>query len=155
MQPLSTDHPPGRLFDAFVAVDWSAGASPGSGPDSIWVACGLATTPELVIEHCENPTTREAASSLVRGILRGLVSRDMRVLVGFDFPYGYPGGLADRVAPGQAAPWSRAWGAIAEQITDSTDNRNNRFEVASRIDQVLGSVGPFLGLPAELRDGNA
>jgi hypothetical protein len=43
-------------------------------------------------------------------LLRVLTARERRVLVGFDFPYGYPRGLAAalRLTAG-TAPHARAW----------------------------------------------
>lgn len=68
-----------------------------------------------------------------------------RVLVGFDFGFGYPQGFAQALT-GQSFALS-VWDWLAEHIEDGPDNRNNRFEVADQINQVLDGVGPFWGCP--------
>ena len=84
-------YPSGRLFDAYLAVDWSASSVPKRGKDSIWLC--------LKGEPPENPSTRHEAMQRVREQLGQLVAEGRRVLVGFDFPYGYPSGFAKLVAP--------------------------------------------------------
>jgi precorrin-8X/cobalt-precorrin-8 methylmutase len=78
------------IFDRYVIVDWSASSRPRVGKDSIWVclvdADGHAST--------ENPPTRGKAEVMVRDALWRLVAEGERVLIGFDFPYGYPAGFA-------------------------------------------------------------
>jgi hypothetical protein len=132
-----------RLFDAYLAVDWSASSSPKRGRDSIWL-CRHGSPPE-------NPSTRREATHRVRELLEQLVADGKRVLVGFDFPYGYPQGFADLVAPGDRPPWRRTWDALVRRIRDDERNRNNRFEVAAALN-VDG--GPFWGCPGgQVRDG--
>ena len=132
-----------RLFDAYLAVDWSASSIPKRGKDSVWL-CRHGSPPE-------NPGTRHEATQRVRELLRQLVGDGKRVLVGFDFPYGYPSGFADLVAPGDGPPWRRTWHALAGRIRDDEQNGNNRFEVAAELN-VDG--GPFWGCPdGQARDG--
>ena len=107
------------LFDAYLIVDWSAHAKPKHGKDSIWLAYH---------EHgtlLENPTTRLAARNRVAELLTDAVSRSRRVLVGFDFPYGYPAGFARALGlPGE--PWWVVWSELARLIDDRPNNANNR-----------------------------
>jgi hypothetical protein len=126
-----------RLFDAYIAVDWSASSTPKRGKDSIWV-CEHGAAPE-------NPSTRHDATERVRELLQELVTARRRVLVGFDFPYGYPRGFADLVAPGGRPAWRRVWAALVGRIRDDRLNVNNRFEVAAELN--IGG-GPFWGCPA-------
>jgi alkylated DNA nucleotide flippase Atl1 len=131
------------MFDRFVIVDWSSRSVPCSGPDSVWVAV-LDAAGEL--KTC-NPSTRGAAEALIRGVLCRAVGRGERVLVGFDFPYGYPEGFAAALGlPG--LPWRATWDRIAGEIHDDrTTNANDRFEVAARLNERLpGHV--FWGRPA-------
>ena len=83
-------------------------------------------------------------------MLDGLIERHAaeRVLVGVDFPLGYPAGTA--AALGLAgAPWVAMWGLLTELVRDDASNRNNRFEVASRLNERIGAdAGPFWGCPA-------
>ena len=126
------------LFDAYVAVDWSAATGPKQGRDSIWLC--------LHGREPANPRTRHEATERVRALLRELVADGRRVLVGFDFPYGYPRGFADAVAPGAGPPWRRVWDELARLVSDDARNRSNRFDVAAELNARLG--GPqFWGWP--------
>jgi precorrin-8X/cobalt-precorrin-8 methylmutase len=132
-----------RLFVDYVAVDWSASSIPKRGKDSIWL-CEHGSPPE-------NPSTRDEATQRVRELLGRIVAGGGRVLVGFDFPYGYPNGFANLVAPGAGRPWRRTWDALVRRIRDDPRNVNNRFEVAAELN-VEG--GPFWGCPGgQARDG--
>jgi hypothetical protein len=87
----------------------------------------------------------------VHELLMGLVADGKRVLVGFDFPYGYPRGFADLVAPGAGPPWRRIWDALVRLVRDDERNVNNRFDVAAELN-VEG--GPFWGCPGrQARNG--
>lgn len=82
------------MFDAHVMVDWSAASVPRTGRDSIWVCWHGADG-----ESLENPSTRHAAKALLAGRLAAAAARGERVLVGFDFPFGYPTGFAAPARP--------------------------------------------------------
>src|SRR5215218_8318043 len=94
-----------RLFEAYVAVDWSAAKSRGRGTASIWIAFLGRDQPPTV----ENPPTRASATERVREILVERAAAGDRVLVGFDFAYCFPCGFADAVAPGEGPAWRRVW----------------------------------------------
>ena len=113
------------LFDAYIAVDWSASSMPKRGPDSVWY-CVDGRAPE-------NPSTRDEATDRLRGLLHDARRDGKRVLIGFDFPYGYPSGFADDAAPGTGPPWRRTWNLLASKIRDGASNANNRFEVAAEL----------------------
>src|SRR6516225_5980955 len=81
------------LFDHHVIVDWSAASQKRRGRDSIWI-CHLGPDGE----QSSNPDTRHSAKQLLAEILAIAVRRGERVLLGFDFPFGYPAGLAARRA---------------------------------------------------------
>ena len=83
-------------FDAYLMVDWSASSRPVTGADSVWY-CLLERTGEgLRVMPPKNPATRSRAMAEINDILRGLARRQRMVLVGFDFPYGYPPVLETR-----------------------------------------------------------
>jgi hypothetical protein len=64
------------------------------------------------------------------------------VLVGFDFPFGYPAGSG--LGGGR-----RLAERLAGLIEDAADGSNNRFAVAARLNAELGRLpGPFWGCPA-------
>src|SRR3954470_19065514 len=128
------------LFDTYVAVDWSAAKSRGRGAGSIWIAVLGRDRPLSV----ENPPTRAAATERVREILVGRAAAGDRILVGFDFAYGFPRGFADAVAPGDEPPWRRVWDLLSVLVRDEADNANNRLDVAATLNDRLGD-GAFWG----------
>jgi precorrin-8X/cobalt-precorrin-8 methylmutase len=79
------------LFDRYIAVDWSANNQPKTGRDSIWSCVGDDGTSEL---FTANHATRRAAEEWLLTTLTAAVRAGERVLVGFDFPFGYPTGFA-------------------------------------------------------------
>jgi precorrin-8X/cobalt-precorrin-8 methylmutase len=128
-------------FDTFVMVDWSASSTPKSGKDSIWIAHGHGSGDV----QADNVSTRRLAGLRVRSILEDAVRQGERVLVGFDFPYGYPREFSERIAGGG---WSGVWDQLAGAIRDDERNRNNRFSVAANLNASLGDgPGPFWGTP--------
>lgn len=143
------------LFDAYVTVDWSARSKPCGGKDSVWVHAARWAGRSLVTSLHRNPTTRAAAIREVRHFVANCLTAGERVLVGFDFPFGYPVGFADRLGlacdPGEA-PWAAVWRLLAREVSDDARNANNRFAVAARLNRrVTGGQrpGPFWGVPAK------
>ncbi len=134
------------LFDLLLIVDWSANSKPKLGADSIWIAGAgpAATVPPL------NLPTRAAALAHLRAMLADAVAARRRVLVGFDFPFGYPAGLAG-VLGLSGPPWRAVWDEIADAIEDAPDNANNRFAVAADLNRrISGGAAPFWGRPITL-----
>ena len=127
------------LFDGYLAVDWSANGKPKRGADSIWIAArgwgGL--------EEPENPATRAAALALIGALLNEATRARRRLLVGFDFPFGYPAGTA-RMLTGRDG-WEAVWSRIAEVVEDGPDNANNRFDAAAALNAAFAGNGPFWG----------
>ena len=126
-------------------VDWSAAATPRKGKDSIWWAL-LRRKKGMVRMTCrENPSTRHAATERLANVLNKIARDGDRILVGFDFPFGYPTGTAARLGmPG--LPWRHMWQAIADDLDDAPDNSNNRIDVAERLNEKLsGEPFPFWG----------
>ena len=75
-----------RLFDGYVAVDWSASGIPKRGKDSIWIAIrGWSGT-----EEPENPEPCAKAVVRIETLLESATLAGRRLLCGFDFPFGYP-----------------------------------------------------------------
>ena len=131
------------MFDTFAMVDWSAAAVPRKGRDSIWVSWHAPDG-----EMLENPPTRHAAKMLLGEWLAAALSRGERVLLGFDFPFGYPAGFAARLGLA-GPPWRAVWDEIGQLIEDSEENRNNRFSTAAELNRrVSGGCFPFWGCPA-------
>ena len=127
------------LFDGYVAVDWSANGKPKRGPDSIWIAArgwGGTLAPE-------NPATRAEAVVRIEALLADATAAGRRLLLGFDFPFGYPAGTA-RMLTGRDG-WDAVWARIAELVEDGPDNANNRFDAAAALNAPFAGDGPFWG----------
>ena len=134
------------MFDRYVVVDWSASNSPKTGKDSIWI-CNLRKTGDPVTT---NPSTRRTAEEQLRELLIEAVDHRERVLIGFDFPYGYPRGFAAALRL-EGPAWSAIWRYLAANVKDSRQtNENNRFDVASAINARLVHHA-FWGRPAASR----
>ncbi len=128
------------LFDTVVVVDWSASATPSPrrpSADAIWI--GVTDGAGSRSSYFRTRTEAEIA-------LQGLLSLG-RVLVGFDFPLGYPQGFAERLTGTAGAP--AVWDWLAAHVVDGPDNVNNRFALADQINRRFGA-GPFWGRPAGL-----
>jgi precorrin-8X/cobalt-precorrin-8 methylmutase len=79
-------------------------------------------------------------------VLLAAFSAGERVLVGFDFPLGYPAGFAGALG---LRGRRESWDELSRLIVDGADNANNRFEVAAELNARLGGgPGPFWGCPA-------
>lgn len=140
------------LFDAYFFVDWSASSKPTRRKpkkDTIWLG-------ELVRGSAPAERYHRTRSACVHDLLarlRVLTAQGLRVLVGFDFPYGYPHGLAAALGlPTGAAAWAATWSLLTSKLTDGASNENNRWQVAAELNRTLmraaAPVGPFWGCPA-------
>lgn len=132
------------MFDVIMIVDWSANATPKRGADSIWSYELDADTDTDQQLPPFNHRTRAEARAHLEARLRHHAGR--RVLVGFDFAFGYPAGFADAANLAGPQPWSAIWQYLAETITDDTRNRNNRWAVAAGLNGRLGR-NHFWGVP--------
>lgn len=121
-------------------VDWSASSRPTTGSDSIWYCLITRTGTSLHVVALENPSTRVAAMAEIRNLLCGLARQERTVLVGFDFPFGYPAGFADALRLEGDRPWDRVWSELVRSIVDRADNSNNRFEVAGELNRRLSGA---------------
>jgi hypothetical protein len=76
------------LFDFYIMVDWSGAASRRTGrSDTIWIAHGPRTADVAVTR---SPHSRTEAIDLIHSVLEKEISLERRVLICFDFAYGYP-----------------------------------------------------------------
>jgi hypothetical protein len=146
------------LFDAYIAVDWSArnAASPKTPTrDALWVGERLTGCADDDIIAGETYwRTRQECAAYLRERLLQHTSAGRRVLVGFDFGFGYPASFADALElAGEKPPWRRIWDILANMIVDAADNTNNRFAVAAELNARCGGVapGPLWGCPVNLR----
>ena len=135
------------LFDTHIMVDWSARSKPSPKKptkDAIWWA--VARDGEVVDAEIEYVRTRHAAVRSLKRCIADELSQGRRVLAGFDFPFGYPAGVA-RHLTGQASALA-LWGWLAARTEDDERNCNNRYRVATEINNAYAGVGPFWGRPA-------
>jgi hypothetical protein len=136
------------LFDCYVFIDWSASSAPKRGPDSIWIGTGsFGNTGDLMVDAPINASTRQEAELLVREKLLDQVREGRRVLVGFDFPYGYPANWNMELGQDNGS-WLHLWQLLSARISDDARNQNNRCDVASDLNAATpGYSGPFWSRP--------
>ncbi len=69
------------------------------------------------------------------------------MLIGFDFPFGYPTGFAARLGL-SGTPWRAVWDEIGRLVEDDESNANNRFAVAADFNRRISEGAfPFWGCP--------
>lgn len=127
-------------FDTIVTVDWSGGNAKGTKPsaDAIWVSVIRDGVQDL-------PTyfpSRQAFEPWIMVLIEGERIAGRRILLGFDFAFGYPAGATERItgSPDPLAYWD--W--LEARIDDGL-SQNNRFEVAAAINARFDGIGPFWG----------
>ena len=133
------------LFDGYIAVDWSASATPCHGPNSIWIA--VVGDPGQV--QFMNPHTRQEAMNRVQELLDEATKMGNRLLCGFDFPFGYPEGTAQMINAGNN--WEAVWALVAQLVIDQPNNQNWALQAAADLNQHFQGPGPFWGI--NLPDG--
>jgi hypothetical protein len=145
----STQSDPRPLFDAYLFIDWSGAGKRGPlrpKNDNIWIGDRVRGTQSGCEEYCRTRT--EAMGCVERRLREHLVS-SRRVLLGFDFSYGYPRGFAAALGlAGDERPWRRIWREVGRRIADGVDNANNRLGVAGQLNAQVraeGLPGPFWG----------
>ncbi|MEE4188120.1 MAG: molybdopterin molybdenumtransferase MoeA, partial [Roseobacter sp.] len=126
-------------FDTVIMVDWSGGNDRGARPvkDAIWASIARQGRAETAV-YLRN---RAVAESWIADRLEAERTAGRRVLAGFDFPFGYPQGFAQKLT-GDACPFA-VWTWLEDHIQDAPE-ANNRFDVAGQINRLLGDgKGPF------------
>ena len=134
------------LFHTHIVVDWSArsGRSPEQpSKDTIWWA--VAHTDGGAAKAPEYARTRHDALCRIARLVADELDAGRRLLVGFDFPFGYPAGVAEHLT-GRACALA-LWDWLAERIEDGADNTNNRYKVAAEMNAFYCGLGPFWGRP--------
>lgn len=133
------------LFDTYVMVDWSAAATPVTGKDSIWIGAFARSDRRVRRMVLENPATRADATRRLGDLLASCVERGNRVLVGFDFPFGYPAGTCDRLEI-RGLKWRHLWSLLSDLLDDGANNANNRFDVGAHLNRrMYDEAFPFWG----------
>jgi len=138
-------------FDEYITVDWSAASSPQIGPNSIWICTFKCRSKEPQKSKIHNISTRSAATEWLRNHLYTSLHAGNRILLGFDFPFGYPAGTASALGM-QGSQWRNIWQLLFDGLSDNQTNENNRFDLAEKLNQQLtGEAFPFWG---NVRDEN-
>jgi hypothetical protein len=130
-----------RLFESYVTVAWSAASKPATGADSIWIG---AMTPDARLKlgfKASNPPTRAKALAELEDLLARCLKRGDRVLLGVDFPMGFPSGTAAALKLA-GDPWKAVRDFLGKEMKDKPDNANNRFALAAQMNRRM-SGGPF------------
>ncbi|MEM7328118.1 MAG: hypothetical protein AAF437_05215 [Pseudomonadota bacterium] len=139
-----------RLFDAYIIVDWSAAAKPTKGANSIWIGA-RARDARLKFQFSSvNPRTRLGARVLLKALITKLTARGDKVLVGFDFAFGYPAGTAAAagLASPDRAPWRAMYDHLSSKVKEREDNANARFAIAAGLNYAISKgPHPFWGAP--------
>ena len=138
-----------RLFDAYIIADWTAAEGKKLGDQSVWIGVAKRDVRFRLYTETHNVATRAEGEKLLATLLADHRKRGDRVLVGFDFNFGYPAGTAERLKlPG--TPWQAMWKFIASNIVDKPDNTNNRYQVAAKINRLMtDNAWPMWGAPAK------
>lgn len=138
-----------RLFDAIILIDWSAASRPVTGPDSVWIGIMKRDVRFRWTFEAHNPSTRAEAEKLVEAELAERRKRGERVLLGVDFPLGFPRGTAAALQLQTEPAWRAVWTQILGMVKDKPDNTNNRFAVGASLNRKMtGEAFPFWGCPA-------
>ena len=146
-------------FDSCVMVDWSGANDRGPTPtkDAIWSAHWRHGDVEAPRYH----RNRTVAETYLVDLIDAECAAGRTVMIGFDFPFGYPAGFAEKLT-GSNDPLV-LWDWFAQNLED-TPAKNNRFELAGRINGAFPGIGPFWfnglkedidGLPRKGRDRSA
>lgn len=115
-------------FDLILIVDWSAAGRPKRGADSIWLGSDQ--------DEATNPDTRKRAWKQLGCRLSRAGRQGLRVLVGADFAFGHPSGLAAAITgrPDALALWDH----LAGLHQDDERNRSNYRDLAAGMNRHLG-----------------
>ena len=136
-----------RLFDAYVIVRWSAASKAAAAADSVVIGLVRRDVRFRNIYQGQTAATRAEGEKKLAAILEDLAKRNEKVLLGLDFPLGFPRGLAAGLKL-EGEPWRAVWNQLDRMVKDKADNTNNRFGVGAEINRRLtGGPFPFWGCP--------
>jgi hypothetical protein len=138
-----------RLFDAYIIADWTAAEGKKLGDQSVWIGVAKRDVRFRLYSETHNVATRAEGEALLNKLISEHRKRGDRVLVGFDFNFGYPTGTAERLKL-TGTPWQAMWKFIASNVVDKADNTNNRYQVAAKINRLMtDQAWPMWGAPAK------
>ena len=138
------------LFHTHVIVDWSARSKPSPAKrtrDAIWWAAARIDGGGVSVLEPEYARARDCALRRLARLIAGELDSGRRVMVGFDFPFGYPEGVAAHLT-GKACALT-LWDWLAARVKDQPDNTNKRYDVAAEINAAYPGCGPCWGRPGK------
>lgn len=92
--------------------------------------------------------TRHACIEHIRATLLRQARHKRRVLVCWDFAFGYPKGFAKALRLKKKQAWKNVWQLLADLVVDDKQNANNRFTVGGDLNRrITHGSGPFWGVP--------
>lgn len=115
-------------FDLILILDWSAAGRPKRGADSIWLGSDR--------DRASNPDTRRRAWKQLGCALSRARKQGLRVLVGVDFAFGHPAGLAAAITGRRDA--LALWDHLAARHRDDERNDSNYRDLAAAMNRQLG-----------------
>lgn len=127
-------------FDTIVTIDWSGGNARSAKPsaDAIWVS----VIRDDVQEDPQYFPSRQAFEPWIIDLIEGELIATRRMMLAFDFAFGYPTNAAQRIT-GSPDPLD-FWDWLDERIIDD-QKENNRFDVAGAINAKFEGIGPYWG----------
>lgn len=132
-------------FDEYIIIDWSAANSPQTGSNSIWICSQRRLATKRKSHQLQNIATRLEAIDWLKHHLCASIQLSQKILVGFDFPFGFPAGTASALGM-QGSKWQSIWKFLFDGFVDNHKNQNNRFDLAEDFNQRLtGEAFPFWG----------
>lgn len=139
-----------RLFDAYVIAAWTAAETKKLGDQSLWIGVAKRDVRFRLYSETHNVATRAEGEALLASLLAEHRKRGDRVLLGFDFSFGWPQGTAARLGLTATPAWSALWKFVASNVVDKADNTNNRYQVAAKMNRLMtDQPWPFWGAPAK------
>ncbi len=136
------------LFHTHIIVDWSARSKPSlvkRTKDAIWWAVARVDGGSVTVCEPEYARTRHCASQRLARLIAEELDSGRRLLVRFDFPFGYPEGVAAHLTGEARALTLSDW--LDKRICDQPNNKNNRYDVAAEINARYPGCGPCWGRP--------
>ncbi len=138
-----------RLFDAVIIADWTAAEGKKLGDQSVWIGVAKRDVRFRLYTETHNTATRAEGEALLNKLISEHRKRGDRVLVGFDFNFGFPAGTAERLKL-TGTPWQAMWKFLASNVVDKADNTNNRYQVAAKMNRLMtDEAWPLWGAPAK------
>ena len=128
------------MFDGYIMTNWSGASSRVYRTSSIFVVSLIDGKKET-----ESFSTRTRAHDYITCMINKPTKNGKPLLIGFDFAFGYPAKAYDELG---CKNWEKLWKLIDTEIDDSDSNKNNRFDVANKLNSLFAGEGPFWGKPA-------